>query len=306
MLALNTLPQKVSIYEVSPRDGLQNEAVTVPTRQKLRLIEALGASGLKRIELSSYVSPRWVPQLADADDVTKLAPRIDGVTYSALCPNATGLARALEARVHEVCVFVSASETHNQKNVNRSIAESLEGFREVIGPAVKEGMRVRAYISMVWGCPFEGDIDVGVVQHIAETLIAEGVYQVSLGDTIGVGNPRQTDQILEHLFKTIDPAKLALHCHDTRGTALANYLVGLMRGITTFDASVGGLGGCPYAPGASGNVATEDLVYLLSGMGIDTGVSLEKLWEAGQVARAAVGRELPGKVHRAGVRSLAR
>jgi len=305
MTLLEHLPKQVSIYEVSPRDGLQNEAVTVPTHQKLRLIRALVDAGLERIELSSYVSPKWIPQLADADEVTRLAPRKPGLKYSALCPNEKGLERALRAGIDEVCIFMSASETHNMKNVNRTVEDTLRRFDDVIGPALAAGLSVRGYVSMAWGCPFEGDISIERVRELAVYMTDRGVYQVSLGDTIGVGDPLQTKRILEHVLQHVPAEKLALHCHDTRGTALANVAVGLEMGITTFDASVGGLGGCPYAPGSAGNVATEDLVYMLHRMGVETNVSLEKLYEAGQVARSLVGHELPGKVHRAGVRSLA-
>jgi hydroxymethylglutaryl-CoA lyase len=300
------LPPEVSIYEVSPRDGLQNEAVTVPTTRKVRLIEALVAAGLRRVEITSFVSPKWVPQLADGEEVASLVGRRDGASFSALCPNARGLERALAAGIEEVAVFISASETHNLRNVNKTVADTLAGFREVIAPAVASGVRVRGYVSTLWGCPFEGEIDARAGLRIARTLFEQGCYQVSLGDTIGVGTPVQTQRILE-LFLTEFPAeRLALHMHDTRGTALANSLVGLELGIRTFDASVGGLGGCPYAPGAAGNLATEDLVYMLEGMGVSTGVSLERIVEAGQVAAAIVGHELPGKVHRAGLRSLSR
>lgn len=302
------LPSEVSIYEVSPRDGLQNEAVTVPTHQKLRLIRALMDAGVRRIEVTSFVSPNWIPQLADGDQVARMlgamADRPAHVTLSALCPNGRGLERAVTANVDEVCVFVSASETHNQKNVNRSIDDSIQGFREVVQPAIQMGMRVRGYISTMWGCPFEGAIKVESGVRIAESLLEMGCYQVSLGDTIGVGTPLQTRDIVATFLKRFPIEQVALHLHDTRGTALANALVGLDMGIRTFDGSVGGLGGCPYAPGAAGNVATEDLVYMLHGMGIQTGVDLDKLWDAGQVARSLVGHELPGKVHKAGVRSL--
>lgn len=299
------LPDSVSIYEVSPRDGLQNEAVTVPTTRKLRLIEALVQSGLKRIEATSFVSPKWVPQLADADEVAGLLPKdAEGVTFSALCPNARGLDRALATGIREIAVFISASETHNRKNVNKTVKDTLAGFREVIGPAVARGLRVRGYVSTLWGCPYEGEIDPRAGLEIARELVGQGCYQVSLGDTIGVGTPKQTRDIVRLFLEEFRLDQLALHMHDTRGTALANVVAGLEMGIRTFDASVGGLGGCPYAPGAAGNVATEDLVFMLDGMGVGTGVDLGKLWEAGQVAKAVVGRELPGKVHKAGVRSL--
>ncbi len=304
MALLDRLPREVSIYEVSPRDGLQNEAVTVPTTRKVRLIEALVASGLQRIEITSFVSPKWVPQLADGEEVAGMVPRTEGVSFSALCPNARGLERARAAGVEEIAVFISASETHNRKNVNKTVEDTLAGFREVIRPAVDAGLRVRGYVSTLWGCPYEGDIDPRAGLRIAHELLEQGCYQISLGDTIGVGTPVQTKRIVELFLSEIASEKLALHMHDTRGTALPNILVGLEMGIRTFDASVGGLGGCPYAPGAAGNVATEDLVYMLEGMGVSTGVSLDRLVTAGQVASAIVGHELPGKVHRAGVRSL--
>ncbi len=304
-MPLDILPNSVSIYEVSPRDGLQNEAVTVPTTRKVRLIEALVHAGVRRIEATSFVSPKWVPQLADADEVAGLLSETPGVTFSALCPNARGLSRAQkQAAIREIAVFVSASETHNRKNVNKTVEATLTGFRDVIAPAVSAGLRVRGYVSTLWGCPYEGSIDPTAGLEIARELIAQGCYEISLGDTIGVGTPTQTRDILKLFLSEFRADQIALHLHDTRGTALANVLVGLEMGIRTFDASVGGLGGCPYAPGAAGNVATEDLVFMLDGMGISTGIDLEKLWMAGQVAKAVVGRELPGKVHKAGVRAL--
>jgi hydroxymethylglutaryl-CoA lyase len=298
------MPGQVSVYEVSPRDGLQNERATVPLRGKLRLIEALVAAGLRRVEITSFVSPKWIPQLADADELGAHATAAPEVTFSALCPNAKGLERARAAGMREIAVFMSASETHNRKNINKSIAQTLEAFEETIGPALAAGIRVRGYVSTVWGCPFEGDVDPKRALDIAKRLLAMGCYQVSLGDTIGVGTPRQTERILQMMLAEIASEKLAMHMHDTRGTALANVLVGLEMGVRDFDASVAGLGGCPYAPGAAGNLATEDLVYMLHGMGIQTGVDLERLVEAGRVAESIVGRPLPGKVHQAGVRSL--
>lgn len=299
-------PSRVSVYEVAPRDGLQNESAQVATHAKVRLIEALVDAGISRIEVGSFVAPKWVPQMADANEVFGMIERRPGVTYSGLCPNARGLHRALEADVDEVAVFVSASETHNLKNVNKTIAETLSVFEAVIGPAVERGLRVRCYVSTMWGCPYEGDVDPKRGLELTRRLLREGCYQVSLGDTIGVGTPLQTHRILDLFLSEIPVEQIALHLHDTRGTALANVLVGLQMGVTTFDSSVAGLGGCPFAPGAAGNLATEDLVYTLHGMGIDTGIDLDKLWQAGQVAEAIVGRELPGKVHRAGVRSLAK
>jgi len=301
---LDRLPDRVSIYEVSPRDGLQNEAHPIPVKGKLRLIEALIKSGLKRIELTSFVSPRWVPQLADADQLCQEVKAPDDVSLSALCPNAKGFERARAAGLKEIAVFMSASETHNRKNTNKSVAQSLETFEEVVPPALASGMRVRAYVSTVWGCPYEGEVDPKAALSITRQLLALGCYQVSLGDTIGVGTPLQTRRIVELFLTEIQAQKLALHFHDTRGTALANALIGLETGIRDFDASVAGVGGCPYAPGAAGNLATEDLVYMLQGMGIETGVDLDRLIDAGKVAESVIGRRLPGKVHQAGARTL--
>jgi hydroxymethylglutaryl-CoA lyase len=306
MVPTPKLPTRVSVYEVSPRDGLQNESAQVATHAKVRLIDALLDAGISRIEVGSFVAPKWVPQMADADEVCRMIDRRPGDTYAGLCPNARGLDRALAAKVDEIAVFVSASETHNTKNVNKTIAQTLKAFEPVIGPAVERGLKVRGYVSTMWGCPYEGDVDPKRGLQLAKHLLGAGCYQVSLGDTIGVGTPVHTQQILDLFTSELPIEQIALHLHDTRGTALANVLVGLQAGVTTFDASVAGLGGCPYAPGAAGNLATEDLVYTLHGMGIETGIDLEKLWQAGQVAEAIVGRELPGKVHRAGVRSLAK
>jgi hydroxymethylglutaryl-CoA lyase len=299
-----TFPDCASIYEVSPRDGLQNERATVPLHSKLRLIGALCASGCKRIEITSFVSPKWIPQLADADEVARHAQPPEGVTFSALCPNARGLERARIASMREIAVFVSASETHNKKNVNKTVDQTLSAFEDTIGPARALGMRVRGYVSTVWGCPYEGEVDPRRALAIAVRLLDMGCYQISLGDTIGIGTPRQTREILQVFRAEVPAERTAMHMHDTRGTALANVLVGLEMGIRDFDASVGGMGGCPYAPGAAGNLATEDLVFMLHGMGIQTGIDLDRLVEAGRVAESLVGRILPGKVHQAGVRSL--
>jgi hydroxymethylglutaryl-CoA lyase len=298
------LPERVSIYEVSPRDGLQNESKPVPLEQKKRLIDALVFAGLKRIEVTSFVSARWVPQLADADELVRDLPVREGVTFSALCPNAKGFERAKAAQLKEIAVFLSATETHNRRNTNRSIERSLEVFEEVVPVARDAGMRVRAYISMLWGCPYEGTVDPKRALEIARELVRWGVYEVSLGDTIGVGTPLQTKQICELFLNDLGPEHVALHLHDTRGTALANALVGVDLGVRTFDASVGGLGGCPYAPGASGNLATEDLVYMLQGMGVDTGVDLQALIAAGRLAGNLLGRTLPSKVSQAGLPTL--
>ena len=308
---LASVPDRVSVYEVSPRDGLQNESATVPLRGKLRLIDALVAAGLQRIEITSFVSPKWIPQLADADELAEALlcspthrPRPPGVRFSALCPNARGLERAKKAGLDEIAVFMSASETHNRKNINKTIEATIKAFEETIAPAREAGIRVRGYVSTVWGCPYEGDIDPARAIAIAKQLHEMGCYQVSLGDTIGSGTPRQTRDIMVRALGELPLEAVAMHMHDTRGTALANIVVGLELGVRNFDASVGGMGGCPYAPGAAGNVATEDLVYMLHGMGVGTGLDLERLVEAAKAAESIVGRVLPGKVHQAGIRSL--
>lgn len=292
---LAAIPRRVDVYEVGPRDGLQNEARTLPTADKAKLIAALVAAGERRIEITSFVSPKWIPQLADAEQLLAMIPRVDGVTYSALVPNLTGLERAREAGLQECAVFLSASETHSKKNINKSIAEALKVSAEVASEARKAGMRVRGYVSVVWGCPYEGDVPVARVVDICRRLIDAGIYELSLGDTIGIGTPGQTSAILSALSKVVPIDRLALHLHDTRGTALANALVGLSMGVRTLDASVGGLGGCPYAPGAAGNLATEDLLFMLKGLGVQTGIDLDKLVEAGITAQELVGRKLTGK-----------
>jgi hydroxymethylglutaryl-CoA lyase len=303
---LDNLPDQVSVYEVGPRDGLQNEAAVVPVEGKLALIESLVAAGLRRIEAGSFVSPRWIPQLADSDELLRRLPRLDGVTYSSLVPNQKGLERALAAGAREVAVFLSASETHSKKNINRSIEEALSDYRDVVKNALAAGVAVRGYVSVVFGCPYEGEVPVERVRGITGQLLELGVYQVSLGDTVGLGTPKQVESVLTTLLASFPAPTLAVHFHDTRGTALANALVALDLGIETFDASVGGLGGCPYAPGASGNLATEDLVHMLDGMGVKSGVDLPKLVAAGELAQRLVGRELSSRVFRAvlGERSL--
>jgi hydroxymethylglutaryl-CoA lyase len=298
---LSSLSGSVTVYEVSPRDGLQNETNILSLSAKRELIEALVQAGLRHIEVTSFVSPRWVPQLADAVELVQSLAPAPGVSFSALCPNATGLERAKLAGLKEVAIFLSASESHNQRNTNKSIQRSLEVFEELIPAARDAGLRVRAYISTVWGCPYEGEVDPQRALQIARDLVRWGAYQISLGDTIGVGTPLQTQGICQLFLAEFAQEQLALHFHDTRGTALSNVLVGLDAGIRTFDAAVAGLGGCPYAPGASGNLATEDLVYLLHGMGLETGIDLPALIQAGEIAERVVGRKLPGKVHQAGL-----
>lgn len=285
----------MDVYEVGPRDGLQNESLGLSTDEKIALIEALIEAGLRRIEVTSFVSPKWIPQLADADELLKRLGSREGCTFSALVPNVKGLTRAQAAGLREAAIFISATETHSKKNINKTIAEAMKVAAEVASVATQNDMRVRGYLSCVWGCPYEGKVTLSRVVDLCRRLADDGIYQLSLGDTIGVGTPSQTETILEEVMKFIPPERLALHLHDTRGTALANALVGLSANITTFDSSIGGLGGCPYAPGAAGNLATEDLVFMLNGMGIRTGVDLDKLVEVGASAQKMIGRKLPGK-----------
>ena len=301
---LDRVVDSVSVYEVSPRDGLQNEGGIVSLDGKRRLVEALVAAGLTRIEVTSFVSPKWIPQLADAAELVGTLPSHAGVTYSALVPNARGLERALAVKLPEIAVFLSASETHNKMNVNKSVAATLDVFQEIVPPALEAGLKVRAYVSTVWGCPYEGDVPVAQSIRIAKQLIELGCYQVSLGDTIGVGTPKKTREVTLAALSELSTDQVALHMHDTRGTALANVLMGLELGVRNFDSSVGGVGGCPYAPGAAGNLATEDLVFMLEGMGIATGIDLEKVIQAGHVAAQVIGHSLPGKVHQAGAFKL--
>ena len=290
---------KVKIVEVGPRDGLQNEKEILPTPVKIRLIEKLAEAGLSFIEASSFVSPRWIPQLADAEDVLRGISRKEGVVYSALVPNARGLERARECGLTEVAVFMSASETHNLKNINKSIDETLPVLREVVREAIAQGMLVRGYVSTVFGCPYEGKVPTDNSRRIVQALLEMGVYEVSLGDTIGIATPKQVLELCEVLVKDVAAAQLAGHFHDTRGTGLANVLAALEAGIRTFDSSIGGLGGCPYAPGAAGNISTEDLVYMLHGMDYTTGIDQARLLEAGVYIQEQLGRELNSKVLKA-------
>jgi hydroxymethylglutaryl-CoA lyase len=294
-VAFGSLPKRVDVYEVGPRDGLQNELRTLATADKARLIEALIAAGETRIEVSSFVSPRWIPQLADAEKLLGLLPRREGVRFTALVPNAKGLERAIAAKLPEAAVFLSVTEAHSKKNINKTVAEAVAAAHETAKGAQAAGMRVRCYLSTVWGCPYEGRVPVARVVEVVKRIADIGLYQLSLGDTIGIGTPNQTAEIVGEVSKVVPLEQLALHLHDTRGTALANALVGLQLGVTTFDSSIGGLGGCPYAPGAAGNLATEDLVFMLHGMGVETGIDLQKLVEAGELAQELIGRKLSGK-----------
>jgi len=299
-------PSRVTVYEVGPRDGLQNESRPIATVDKVAFIDALSATGLPQIEITSFVNPKWIPQLADAADVAQRIERRPNVGYSCLVPNRRGLDSALAAGMKEVAVFLSASETHNKKNVNKTIAETLTAFEDVIQPAKEAGARVRAYVSTVFGCPYEGDVDPAKVVSLVSELRARGVYQISLGDTIGVATPIQVKRVLGRVLEVCPREEIALHFHDTRGTALANVLVGLGMGISTIDSAVGGLGGCPYAPGAAGNLSTEDLVYMLHGMGIETGIDLDRLVAASAKIAALVGHELPSKYLKAALGERAR
>ena len=275
----------------------------IPTDDKIAFIDALSGTGLPAIEITSFVNPRWIPQLADGAEVSRRIARRPGVVYSALVPNRQGLDAAIAAGMREVAVFMSASETHNKKNVNKTIAATLAAFQDTVPPALAAGLRVRAYVSTVYGCPYEGAVDPGKAVELCRQLRALGCYQVSLGDTIGVATPRQVRDVLSRVLAEIPPEEVAVHFHDTRGTALANILVAVEMGITTIDSALGGLGGCPYAPGASGNVATEDVVYMLEGMGIRTGVDIDKLIAASGLASTLVGHEMPSKFYRAYVGS---
>ncbi len=288
-------PDSASIYEVGPRDGLQNEPTPVPTAAKVALVDHLSRAGLPYIEVSSFVDPRWIPQLGDAEQVFQDIERKAGIRYSALVPNMRGLGRAREVNLESIAVFVSASETHNHKNLNRSIDESIDNIAEVMADLKGSGTWVRGYVSMVFGCPYEGDIGSANVVSVANRLIELGVDQISLGDTVGYANPRQVTERMAAVGSEIDLDRIALHFHDTRGTALANIVAGLDAGVRVFDGAIAGLGGCPYAPGAAGNVATEDLVNMFHGMGIETGIDLDALVEAALFMEQQLGKKLPGR-----------
>ncbi|WP_335918130.1 hydroxymethylglutaryl-CoA lyase [Shewanella algae] len=292
------LPPKVSLFEVGPRDGLQNET-SVSTQAKIALIEALADAGVKRIEAASFVSPKWVPQMADSGEVLRGISRRAGVCYSALTPNLKGLELALDAGADEVAVFAAASEGFSQKNINCSIEESIARFEPLLSRAKEQGIRVRGYVSCVLGCPYDGEIAPAEVARVADILHQLGCYEISLGDTIGVGTPLKARKMLETVAERVPVERLALHFHDTYGQALANILACLETGVSVIDTSVAGLGGCPYAKGASGNLASEDLVYMLHGMGIDTGIDLNKLARAGRQISQQLGRKTSSKVARA-------
>ncbi len=295
---MSPLPRTVRIVEVGPRDGLQNEARAVSTEKKAEFIRLLVAAGLKDIEAASFVHPKWVPQLADAEQLIPRLESVQGVRYSALVPNMKGLERAISSGIRRIAVFTAASETFNRKNINMGIQESLEGFKPVADRALKEGMSVRGYVSTCFVCPYEGAVTKEKVAEVVGALLDLGADEVSIGDTIGAASPRDVEITCGHLIGQFPVEKLAMHFHDTYGMAVANVYQSLQMGFTIFDSSAGGLGGCPYAPGASGNLATEDLAYLLDRLGIHTGVSLKLLRQASRFIAEELAHELPSRVLR--------
>jgi hydroxymethylglutaryl-CoA lyase len=294
--------RRVTVVEVGPRDGLQNEHATVSTADKIAFVDRLSAAHLPVIEVSAFVSPKWVPQMADAGEVFAGITRAPGIRYTALVPNLAGLDRALAAGVREIAIFAASSETFSRKNINQSVDDSLNTYRHVCARALQSGMRVRGYLSTAFGCPFEGDVPAARVAELVARMIELGVFEVAVSDTIGIAHPGQVPVVLEAILARTPATRIALHFHDTRGTALANVLVALPFEIATFDASAGGLGGCPYAPGAAGNLATDDLIYMLDGIGVDTGVSLAKLSEASAFIGARLDHKLPSRYAQAATR----
>ena len=293
------LPAKVTIVEVGPRDGLQNEAAVVSTADKVSFVNLLSAAGLPVIEVSAFVSPKWVPQMGDAADLFKGISRRRGVRYTALVPNLAGLERAQAAGVTEIAIFAAASDTFSLKNINHTIEASLVSYRAVCQRAAELGIRVRAYVSTAFGCPFEGQVPPERVAMVCAALVDMGAFEVSVSDTIGIAHPGQVAPVVAAVAERVTIGRIALHFHDTRGTALANVLTSLQLGVTTFDSSAGGLGGCPYAPGATGNLATEDVVYMLDGLGIESGVNLAALVEASRFMESRIGHRLPSRYYRA-------
>ncbi len=289
-------PRQVTLVDVGPRDGLQNEVLCLPTSEKVALINRLAAAGLRRIEVGSFVSPRWVPQMADTADVLATIERPVGVKFSVLAPNRRGVEAAIHARADEVAIFTAASETFSRRNVNASIAEALQRFEDACALAARHSLPVRGYVSCVLGCPYEGDIAPAAVATVARRLADLGCHEISLGDTIGVGTARRVYALLEAVAREVAVERLAVHFHDTYGQALANILAALDFGITIIDSATAGLGGCPYARGAAGNVATEDVLYMLNGLGIETGIDLDRVFSAGAAVCAALGRPPVSKV----------
>src|SRR5437016_6708988 len=293
---MSSLPKNVRIVEVGPRDGLQNESAIIPTPKKAEFIQLLGTAGLQDIEVASFVHPNRVPQLADADELVRQLELVPNVRYSALVPNMKGLERAIQSGIRRIAVFTAASETFNKKNINMGIQESIDVFKPVVERALKEGMSVRGYVSTCFVCPYEGPVAKEKVADVTSALFELGVDEVSIGDTIGAATPQDVETTGAHLTKQFPIDKLAMHFHDTYGMAVANIYQSLQMGFATFDSSAGGLGGCPYAPGASGNVATEDLLYLLDRLGIATGVSLQLLRRASHFIAHELARDLPSRV----------
>jgi len=295
------LPARVTVYEVGPRDGLQNDPATVFAADKRRFIELLARAGLPVIEVTSFVRPGAIPQLSDAEDVLRDSVRLPGTRFTALVPNLRGMDRLDPTRLDGIALFTAASETFSRKNTNAGIAETIERFRPVMTLAREQRLWIRAYISTAFGCPYEGEISPDQVLHVVRELVALGVDELSVSDTIGVATPGQVLSVLDRLVPEVDIGQIALHFHDTRGTGLANVLAGLQAGVATFDSSAGGLGGCPYAPGATGNLATEDLVYMLNGLGIETGVSLDDVVKASGFLASITGRPPASRYYRAAV-----
>jgi hydroxymethylglutaryl-CoA lyase len=287
--------RRITVVEVGPRDGLQNEHASISTADKISFVDRLSAADLPVIEVSAFVSAKWVPQMADAAEVFVGITRKPGIRYTALVPNIAGLERAVQAGVREIAVFAAASETFSRKNINQSIDESLAGYKQVSARAEALGVRVRGYVSTAFGCPYEGEVAPEKVADVAARLIALGASEVAIADTIGIAHPGQMPRVLDAVLARVPLDRVALHLHDTRGTALANVLVALSFGVSTFDASAGGLGGCPYAPGAAGNLATEDLVYMLNGLGAETGVSLPALTDASAFIASRLDHPLPSR-----------
>lgn len=296
MLSSSTLPKAVRLFEVGPRDGLQNEKEPVSLQDKVKLVDQLSQAGLTNIEVGSFVSPKWVPQMAGSDEVFAAISRLPGVTYSALTPNMKGFDAAIEAGVDEIAVFGAASESFSQKNINCSITESIQRFEPIMVEAAKRNIQVRGYVSCVVGCPYEGDVAPGKVAEVAGLLWDMGCYEISLGDTIGVGTPGGVQRMIEAVGKSVPVDRIAGHFHDTYGQALVNIYAALEMGVSVLDSAVAGLGGCPYAKGASGNVATEDVVYMLNGLGIESGVDINKVIEAGAHITQVLGRPSGSKV----------
>ena len=294
------IPRKVTVVESGPRDGLQNEPMVIPTNEKINIINKLSETGLLKIDVAIFGHPKVMPQVADAAEVLAGITRREGVTYMALVPNLRGMERALQAKLDEIHLVICASETHNKTMLNKSISESLDEIKEITRLALNNGWRVRGVISSAFGCAVEGWVPPEQVEGIVEAYIAMGVHELILGDTTGMANPQQVSELVRRLQAKLKDVPLGLHFHNTRGAGLANVYAGLIEGVTIFDSSIGGLGGCPFAPGATGNIATEDVVHMFESMGIDTGIDLPKLLQCGKLVQDIIGKELPSHVLKAG------